>query len=232
MYYYNSTIINNLKRADVDWPWWRLDDNPFWEDFNFEARIRMISWSIKLLPYLNEIKNDRNKRVLEIWPNFNPLVTPKSLPGHKILYWENDPYVCKFLRECFQDEVDIFQCDLSVFNEENIIDTWEELSDVLDESNPQFDYVVISHVLNYVDYRSLFIQLKHFLPKSGKVYLNHVVDYGLPQYFNHKRPKSHRELVMTLGRLWFEVEIDDPIEDDFEYHGPYKWRHVIVARVR
>jgi hypothetical protein len=230
--YSSLAIRSGLTPEQVDWPGWRLIDNPFWREFDFDARKRMILGSAKLLPYIEHIKNSKGKHILEIGPFFNPLVTPETFPGHHILYWENDPYVCKFLKEFFWEKVDIFSCDLGIYNENKTIELWGDLSKVLNQEHPEFEYVIMSHVLNYVDYRSLFIQLKHFLPKGATIFINHVVDYWIPKFFNHKRPKSSKELIDTLEKLWFMIEKDDDVEDDFKYHGVYKGRHIIVARVK
>ena len=211
--------LTHLTPDQVDWPGWRLTDNPFGQEFDFEARKRMLLGNIQLQPYLEEIKTSDLKNVLEIGPFFNPLVTPERFPGYQILYWENDPYVIKYLEEKYGESVDIFSCDLSIFNENNIIDLWSDLSEVLKVEHPQFGHVIMSHILNYVDYKAVFIQLKHFLPKGAMIYINHVVDYGLPRFFNQKRPKSHKELIETLEKLGFSIEIDDAVKDDFVYPG-------------
>ena len=79
-HFFLSNILSQLTGDHLDWPGWRLADNPFGREFDFEGRKRMILGSAKLLPYLSNIKKESGKSILEIGPFFNPLVTPETFP--------------------------------------------------------------------------------------------------------------------------------------------------------
>jgi len=68
-----------------------------------------------------------------------------------------------------------------------------------------FDSVVISHVFNYIDYKMFLMVIREFLKKDGLIFINNVVDYGLPEFFSNKRPKSINDTLQTLNRTGYKM---------------------------
>lgn len=69
----------------------------------------------------------------------------------------------------------------------------------------RFDCVVASQVLNCVDYRNLLAVSRSCLKPGGALFVNGVVDYGIPDYFSDKRPTSDDTIFETIGKLGFEI---------------------------
>lgn len=220
-----------MKKGQFDWPGWRLNDNPFGEEFDFSARRRMVGGSLKLFPFLKKYEMSLGTYVLEIGPFFNPLVTPDLFKGKIIVYWENDKYVLKWLRDNEKKGVYPFYCDLNRIDGPSFLNLKLGTEKILRKHGAelQFDSVVVSHVLNYIDYKLFFIVLKDFLKKGGLLFVNNVVDYGLPVFFSSRRPMSNTEVVATLRELGYEIVEKEVFDSPYSEHQKNK-RLVIVAR--
>ena len=68
-----------------------------------------------------------------------------------------------------------------------------------------FDSVVISHVFNYIDYKLFLMVLKDFLKPDAYIFINNVVDYGLPTFFSSKKPKSIPETIKALKETGYQI---------------------------
>lgn len=214
-----------------DWPGWRLKDNPYGEDFDFSARRRMVGGSLMILPYLKKYGDKLGDVILEVGPFFNPLINKNSFSDKTIIYWENDKYVLKWLREKKQKGVYPFYCDLNRIEGPSFLNLKIETEKILNELGKKkgFDSVVVSHVLNYIDYKLFFIVIKDFLRPGGLLFINNVVDYGLPVFFSSRKPKSNSEVIKTFNEIGYNVIEKKEIESPYLEHQKNK-RLIIVAK--
>ncbi|MBI5553487.1 MAG: hypothetical protein HY917_01980 [Candidatus Diapherotrites archaeon] len=223
--------MRNPKKDPLDWPGWPLDQNPYGKDFDQEARIRMIAGSEELLPVLKKYIHQADKCILEIGPFFNPLVTPARFSEKIICYWENDRHVLEWLAQR-NPNVHAIYCDLNAIRGESLLKIRRETQKELEKEGireTRFDAIVLSHVLNYVDYKLLLAVLPEFLQKNGQVFINHVTDYGLPAFFSVNRPKNVQEILQTLQETGYWVKEKNLLSPRFPPYQKNK-RLILVAQ--
>ncbi|MDA3856092.1 MAG: hypothetical protein PF569_07580 [Candidatus Woesearchaeota archaeon] len=204
---------------NYEWPGWPLKDDPHGIDFDLDARKRMVGGSELLLPFIYKYRNGVCNAILEIGPFFNPLITTKNFPNKNICYWENDRHVLKWLPKFNNSElVKPIYCDLKEIEGDSLItlqqETFKYFKEVKNTSN-KFDFVIISQVLNYVDYKLFLLILKSFVKKDGLIFINNVVEHGLPDYFSDKRPKSIKETIEILEHIGYEILEKDIIATQY-----------------
>ena len=175
----------------VHWPGWSLDTNPFGEEFDEAARKRMVVGSRMLYPFLRKYQKKIGNTILEIGPFFNPLITPQTFPHATIVYWDNDTHVTHYLNTTYHNNVSAYPYNLN-----NIQSNTHNLS---------FDAIIISHVLNYVDYTQFLRAIKEYSKKGGLLFINNVVNYGLPALFSEKRAKSIQETMKTVKEIGYTL---------------------------
>lgn len=147
--------------------------------------------------------------ILEVGPFFKPLVTPKDFPKAKIFYWENDHHVLKYIKNIYpkKNVYPIF-CDLNRIEGNSLLklkmETQRQFAE-LGLKKVSFDSVVISHLLNYIDYKLFLIVLKELVRKNGLIFVNNVVNYGLPAFFSEKRPKSIPETIRAVKETGYNI---------------------------
>lgn len=221
----------NLK--NFNWPGWPLKNNPYGKDFDIEARKRMVAGSKMLSPFINKYKGNLGNVILEVGPFFNPLITPKNFPKAKIFYWENDYYVIRYLKKIYSKK-EIYP----IFSDLNKIEGNSFLKLKLETQKYfkgfkikeiSFDSVIVSHVFNYIDYRLFLMTLKEFIKKDGLLFINNVVDYGLPTFFSEKKPKSREETIKILKETGYTVIEKQIIDSPDKKHQKNK-RLIIVAK--
>lgn len=217
----------------LNWPGWPLENNPYGENFDLAARKRMLAGSLVLSPFLNKYKKDMGNVILEVGPFFNPLVTPKTFPKTKIFFWENDYHVLRYLKNMYnrKDVYPIF-CDLNKIEGNSFLKLKLETKKHFSKLNLKkisFDSVVISHVFNYVDYKLFLMVLKEFIKKGGLVFINNVVDYGLPAFFSEKRPTSIPETIRAVKETGYDI-IEKKIFESSDKKHQKKKRLIIVAK--
>jgi hypothetical protein len=207
------------KEIDVDWPGWPLENNPYGADFDESARIRMIAGGRSLIPYLVRYKDVLGKHLLEIGPFFNPLLVCEDL--EKVLsketvvtFLENDPHALRWLSH--RCKANIFDIDIKDIAFRDLLMSNIQLMALRTPGfKKRFDVILISQVLNYVDYCSLLEYLYPILHDSGLLFINNVIDYGIPLLFSEKRPGSNRELRDTVLGYGFRVVEEDIISSTF-----------------
>ena len=224
-------MTKNLKK--LNWPGWPLENNPYGDDFDLEARKRMVKGSKMLLPLIKKYKENLGNVILEIGPFFNPLITPKDFSKKKIFYWENDYNVIRYLKNIYQKK-EIYP----IFSDLNKIEGNSFLKLKLESQKNfksfktnkiSFDSVIISHVFNYIDYRLFLMTLKEFIKKDGLIFINNVIDYGLPTFFSEKRPKSIQETIKILKETGYTTIEKQIIDSSNKKHQKNK-RLIIVAK--
>jgi hypothetical protein len=169
--------------APEHWPGWPLHVNAHGDEFDLAARLRMVEGGRLTLPTLTRYASTLGASVLEIGPFFNPLLVPLAVDPRSLLerdacvtYWENDPHAAAWLRQTLGAKV----VDLDL------------------HSPGGYTSVVASQVLNYVDHRKFLRLAAKLLSKGGLLFINNVVDYGLPELFSPDRPRSDEELSRAL----------------------------------
>jgi hypothetical protein len=180
----------------------------------------------RLSPYIE--KYGAGKDVLELGPNRHPLVTPATCDG-RIVYLEASNPCIDFLREQFGDAVAIVTFDLNGAwdGADNLLR--RHLADVLHRA-PYFDSLVVSQVLNHVDYRALLRACAELVRAGGLLFLNNIMNYGGRMLMHPRRPKGMEELLASAAQIGF-----DPVEVVAEPAGvanPHEIRHLAVLRRR
>ncbi len=223
--------VTNLNQ--FDWPGWPIDANPFGKDFDATARRRMVQGSQVLMPLLRKHFDQMGTTVLEIGPFFNPLVTPEAFPSFEIFYWENDRYVVQYLQHKYQGKpAHIMFSDLNKADGPSLLRLKlenQQQFQALGRQQVLFDSAVVSHVFNYTDYRLLLIFLKIFLKKDGLLFINNVINYGLPVFFSDKRPTSNEEIEVTLTNTGYHIIESKLVPSPYPEHQKNA-RLLIVAK--
>lgn len=226
-----SSMVNDAK--NFNWPGWPLDDNPYGENFDLAARKRMLRGSQMLLPFLKKYKKKLGSIILEVGPFFNPLVTPEGFPLAKIFFWENDYHVVRYLKNIYPaKKVYPIFCDLNKIEGSSLlklkIETRKYFNE-LDIKKIAFDAVIISHVFNYIDYKLFLMVLKEFIDKDCIIFINNVIDYGLPVFFSDKRPKSIQETMKTIRETGYNI-IEKKIFESLDGRYQKNERLIVVAK--
>jgi hypothetical protein len=219
-------------KNNLNWPGWPLENNPFGEEFDLAARKRMLAGSNVLYPFFNRYKKDMGNYILEVGPFFSPLVTPKEFPKAKIFYWENDYHVLGYLNKIFGKKVQTIFCDLNKIEGNSLLKLKLETKKCFKEAHSSkisFDSVIISHVLNYVDYRLFLMVLKDFIKTDGLIFINNVTNYGLPVFFSDKRPRGIPETIRVVKETGYNVLEKKIFESPNKRYQKNK-RLVLVAR--
>ncbi|WP_430909701.1 hypothetical protein [Maribacter sp. 2-571] len=205
------------KRYEIEWPGWSLKDNRYGKDFDAEARIRMIETGRKLLPYMLDYIDNLDKNYLEIGPFFTPLLFSEELtcllPKDKcISFIDNDKDVVKWLKERF--DCNVLNLDMNVRTFPNELK--QKNIDQFGVFEHFYDVITISQILNYIDYKLLLKNMHPFLNEGGHIFINNVVDYGIPTLFSGKRPKSNQEIIGTAVSMGYKVALKEEIPKIFD----------------
>lgn len=67
------------------------------------------------------------------------------------------------------------------------------------------DTVLMSDILNYIDYKKTILNVSRYLKKGGRLIINHS-DVGIVDLFHDKRPKTNQELADFLESNGFKIE--------------------------
>jgi hypothetical protein len=217
----------------VNWPGWPLENNPYGEDFDLPARKRMLAGSQILMPFIQKYKKDLGNIILEVGPFFNPLITPKKFPKAKIFYWENDYNVLKYLKDSYRcKNVYPIYCDLNKIEGNSFLKLKLETKIFFKElklHKISFDSVVLSHVFNYIDYKLFLMVLKDYIKKDGFLFINNVVDYGLPAFFSEKRPKSIPNTIRIVKETGYNI-LEQKIFESPDKKNQKHERLIIIAK--
>lgn len=185
----------------VEWSGWPLTDNRFGEEFDRDARIRMVMGGRRLIPYLLKNRKYLQGDLLEIGPFFTPLLYSPELRevlplSAAVTFLENDPDALQWLQE--QGSCRLLNLDM------NAASFARELQQQL--AGEVFDNIIISQVLNYVDYKSLLAELFVLVRPGGHLFINNVCDYGLPVLFSGKRPSDNEAVITASLAAGFSVK--------------------------
>lgn len=191
-------MIGSLSRKETayDWLGWSISANEHGEEFNESARERMVTGGLELKKYVNKYLYDIGDSVLEVGPFFNPITKNmgSNFTDKLVTYWENDPYVIQWLHEqVLPFNFKIKKRNLNALNNDGI-----SLAE-------QFDAVIASQIFNYIDYNCFLKMIANAVHSNGLIFINNVVDYGLPKFFAENRPKSIEETIHSILLSGFEI---------------------------
>lgn len=204
-----NITVKDLKLLNLEWPGWSLDKYSFSGEFDQAARIRMINGGRILLDYLIKYKTNFDS-ILEIGPFFNPLMDANFIiEGQQVVFWENDPYAFKWLKERYRNNNSLLPMNCDIRN----IFSYGFLNNSLPHKYLEnfwmqghcFNAVIASQVLNYIDYKLFLSYLNRFIAPEGLIFINNVVNYGIPEFFSKDRPTSIGETIETIENLGFDI---------------------------
>lgn len=211
------------QKTKYNWPGWNLKDNQHGEEFDIAARERMIKGGAELVKYMDKFSAHMGVSILEIGPFFNPLTRflENTLHQKSITFWENDPNVIEWLDQSqFAFSHQVKKVDV------NGISHPEQEEQAFDNS---FDSIIVSQIFNYIDYQEVLLVLNKHMRSQGLIFVNNVVDYGLPTFFSPKRPKSIGETLEQLENAGYEMLDYDILPTVYPEHQPQN-RLVAVGR--
>ena len=205
-----NVALTKVESDRIEFDGWPLDLHSFNGEFDEAARERMINGGKCLLKYIHSYKEKLGNYILEIGPFFNPLVTGDLLePNQRLTYWENDLYALSMLKEKhLSNQIFPVVCDI---NEIGKVEFQFSSYPVFVESqhlkvySGRHDSIVMSQFFNYIDYKEFISQIRRFLNPGGLVFINNVVDYGIPEFFSAERPKSIEDTIQILKANDFEI---------------------------
>lgn len=205
----NGALVKTTPEK-VEFEGWSIDSCSFNGEFDEAARERMIQGGRLLLRYIEAYKLKLGNYILEIGPFFNPLVNKDMLaPDQRLAYWENDLHALRWLKETHLcNQVFPVACDIKDIGK---IEFQFSSCPIFVESNNlkvysgKFDAVIMSQIINYIDYSAFIAQLRKFIKPGGLLFINNVVNYGIPEFFSAERPKSRAEIMQTLEENEFKI---------------------------
>jgi hypothetical protein len=181
----------------------------------------------RLLPYIEA--HGLGRAVLELGPNRHPLVTPGMFDG-RIVYVElSDPCV-QFLHDKFGDAVAVVKFNLHRAWDDGDNVLAAHLAAALDRDQQEavsFDSLILSQVVNYVDFRMLLRACAPLIAMNGLLFFNNVMNHGGPALFHPRRPQTMEEFLEGAAEIGF-----DPVEAVAEPADATEVRHLAVLRRR
>jgi hypothetical protein len=200
-----ESAFEETKEIMVDWPGWSLAENKYGDEFDGDARIRMVVGGRKLIPYLLKYGKYLGDSLLEIGPFFNPLLRVRVVKEvlteeASVTFLENDPSAIKWLNANFFCRV----LDLDMNSPSFQSDLARQL-DAYGVYPNSFNTVILSQVLNYVDHNQLLKVLYPILRPGGLMFINNVINYGIPVLFSKKRPKSNKEIIKSIEGIGYTI---------------------------
>lgn len=205
-----NVALPKTEAGQLQFEGWPLDVCSFDGEFDEAARERMIYGGKLLLKTIKEYKERLGNYILEIGPFFNPLVTMDLLKPHqRLAYWENDLHALKWLKEeHLNNQVFPVGCDIREIGK---IEFQFYSYPVFVESqnlkiySGRYDSVIMSQIFNYLNYKEFISQIRRFINPGGLVFINNVINYGIPEFFSNQRPVSIEETIQTLVEHDFEI---------------------------
>lgn len=176
--------MSQTKQKTYDWPGWSLADNTYDKEFDIAARKRMLEGSQDLLPYIKKYSANLGHIILEIGPFFNPLTVDELFRDKLIFYWDNDKSVIDWLKnQNIGKQIYPIQCDLNYLNEPLLFAKTKQNFTNFKYNRISFESVIASQIFNYINYRKLLAILITTMKPGSLLFINNVVDYGLPAFF-------------------------------------------------
>jgi len=187
---------------DFNWPGWPLDKNTFGNEFDIEARARMVAGRDLFRLFTSKFCLGPN--ILEVGPFFSPTVSVDRLqPNGSVAYLENDRHALVHMRDAYADKSNVVVADGNIESIylNPLTSEGSRLKGLVECSNS----ILLSQVINYVDYKRLVKAMSDIVNGGTEIFINNVVEYGLPALFHPGRPRSILDTVATLKDCGLEI---------------------------
>lgn len=79
-----------------------------------------------------------------------------------------------------------------------------------DEEREQIDTVILSDILNYIDYQRVLLEVNEYVRTGGRLIIYNEIDrtgIGRENLMSEKRPRNNIEIINCLMALGYEIEI-------------------------
>ncbi len=199
---------------DYNWTGWELDKNQYGKDFDLDARKRMVEGSRELLPLISQYKDKLGANILEVGSFFDPLISEKEFQNKNIYILENDKFASEFIKNTYPKS-------------NLLISDIEELGKLPDLC---FDSVVVSQVFNYINYKKFLSDIKNYMHTGSLLFINNVVDYGIPVLFSNDRPLNINETTASIEEAGYKL-IESKIIKSKYPQAQLNDRLILVAEV-
>jgi hypothetical protein len=180
----------------------------------------------RLLPIIDRYRAELGRAVLELGPNKHPLMTPESHDG-LIVYVEVSEPCIEFLQRTFERAVTV-RFDLNEAWSGGTNRFAEAVAAALGPDAVPFDVVIVSQILNYVDFRRVLEACGQMVSPGALVFVNNIMNHGLVSHLHEHRPQSLRDLVDVATELGFETI--ETVSEPAQVADPAKIRDLAVLR--
>jgi hypothetical protein len=155
-----------------------------------------------LQQFLRKYLDSVNGPLLEVGPFYNPSLDPAM--GREIVYWDKDLAPLRKLSESGGSNV---SCIFVDFNhaDPDFMRNFSATNKAVLGQRQGYGAVVLSQVLNYVDFRSVLNQVSQFQSNNGLIFVVNAVNHGDRSFFHPLRPRNSRDIENYLERLGYEV---------------------------
>lgn len=165
------------------------------KDFDSDAKARMAMGSMLILPLLHVYSEIIKGFCLEVGPHLNPLLNTSLFNIDQLTFVDPDEGIVDHLSEIFRDDNRV-RTVLSKIDDSALPDVLGHLVDV----------TVVSQALNYADLLVALDTITEFTKPNGYLFINNVIDYGIPSLFSANRPQSDNEILAILQQLGWTIE--------------------------
>ncbi|MGE0616600.1 MAG: hypothetical protein AB7P04_13275 [Bacteriovoracia bacterium] len=165
--------------------------------FDAAAQVRMAEGGASLYPLIEKYDAQMRGPCVEFGPYLNPILAPTRFPAAEITFVDGDGTALRVLQDRFAvalPPVRFVQFDLS-----------GPTAQLLERLPKRFNAVVVSQVLNYLDFHRFLTTLHHVSNTNAYLFINNVIDFGIPERFSSNRPRDDREILATLPRFGWEI---------------------------
>lgn len=185
----------------------------------------------RLLPMIERYRAELGHAILELGPNKHPLITPETHDG-RIVYVEVSEPCIEFLKAKFNDAVTVtvVRFDLNHVFAGGRNRLQEAVAAGLKPEEAQFNALILSQILNYIDYRRVLEACAELGAADALLFVNNIMNHGVGSMLHEARPRSLGEFVEAATEFGFE-----PIETLSEPAGvadATKVRDLAVLRLR
>lgn len=87
----------------------------------------------------------------------------------------------------------------------------QKIASFLATSSVSMDSVIISEVLNYIDYQQVLSHLSQYIKPFGRLFIFNRAHVGFHQLFSDTRPMTGREVTDFLVKNNFEIEFEQDV---------------------
>jgi hypothetical protein len=194
----------------------------------------MVQGSKPLKAFLDRYKSLLGSVVLECGPYSNPLVVPAVHSGTHIFYWDVDVSALEELVKLpvarntlvTAQHVDFRKLekpeDAARF-EGRVHRAYQKAGLGMKAS---FNSIVISSVLNYVDFQNFLSFVSRFQRPGDHIFIGNVIDWGIHDEMHPRRPFLNEDIPRVLKTLGYEIVEQDTTPRWFQPHNNFR----LVAR--